>query len=95
MAYKSASHLQGAYKSMKSKAVEAATLCPHTWAITVLHDKHTNRTTASTYLPEFVQHETPAVAQPFTDAMGNEYQQMTATNYDGDSDEHSCKNNWY
>lgn len=72
LTYKRASHLQNAYKSMKRRAVEAATLRPHTPAITVLHDKHINRATAVTYLPEFGQLEMPAVAQPFTDAMDTE-----------------------
>ncbi len=85
--YKSASHLQDAYKSMKRRAVVAATLRPHTQAITELHDRHTSRATAVTYLPEFAQPETPTVAQPSTDAVDAEDQQIAATNYDGDADE--------
>ena len=51
---------------MKSRAVEAATLRPHTQAITMLHDKHTHSATATTYLPEFVQPETPVVVHRAT-----------------------------
>ena len=76
---------------MKSRAVEAATLRPHTQAITMLHDKHTHSATATTYLPEFVQPETSVVVQPLAHTMGTEDQQITAANYDGESDEQSCK----
>ena len=46
---------------MKSRVVEAATLRPHTQAVTVTvsHDKHTNPAVATTYLLEFDQPETP------------------------------------
>ena len=46
---------------MKSRVVEAATLRPHTQAVTVTvsHDKHTNPAVATTYLLEFDQPKTP------------------------------------
>ena len=67
--YKSASHLQDAYKSMKRRAVQQATLRPHTQTIRELRSSHTNREAAVAYLPEFAQPEPPTVAQPFVDAM--------------------------
>ena len=84
--YKSASHLQDAYKSMKRRAVRQATLRPHTQTIRELRSSHTNREAAVAYLPEFAQPEPPTVAQPFVDATDT-VDQDQAPNYDGDSDE--------
>jgi len=86
--YKSASHLQDAYKSMKRRAVRQATLRPHTQTQTIreLRSSHTNREAAVAYLQEFAQPEPPTVAQPFVDATDT-VDQDQAPNYDGDSDE--------
>ena len=84
--YKSASHLQDAYKSMKRRAVRQATLRPHTQTIRELRSSHTNREAAVAYLQEFAQPEPPTVAQPFVDATDT-VDQDQAPNYDGDSDE--------
>ena len=84
--YKSASHLQDAYKSMKRRAVRQATLRPHTQTIRELRSSHTNREAAVAYLPEFAQPEPPTVAQSFVDATDT-VDQDQAPNYDGDSDE--------
>eukprot|EP00986_Skeletonema_menzelii_P003893 scaffold1261_cov155-Skeletonema_menzelii.AAC.3 len=81
--YKSSSHLQDAYKSMKRRAVEKATLRPHAQAVRELSAAHTNRATAASYLPEFPQPEVAEVAHPFVDAMETEDQQAP---YDGDSE---------
>jgi hypothetical protein len=88
--YKSASHHQDAYKSMKRRAVQQATLRPHTQTITI-RELRSSREAAVAYLPEFAQSEPPTVAQPFVDATDTvDQDQAPNYDYDGDSDEPEC-----
>eukprot|EP00984_Skeletonema_dohrnii_P030402 scaffold21816_cov133-Skeletonema_dohrnii-CCMP3373.AAC.1 len=88
--YKSASHLQHAYKSMLKRRRQEATLRPHTQSLRDLHEQHTNAETRARYLPQFATPVPATTAQPFVDAMETENEQ--AATYDGDVEEDAPQN---
>ena len=95
MTYKSASHLQHAYKTKLRRDRQAATLRPHTQRLNALKDKHTNAANREQYVTQFATPVAATTAQPFVDAAmnlgdnnqvpnNNQAQTDAAPTYDGD-----------
>jgi hypothetical protein len=92
--YKSASHLQHAYKSMMRRNRQEATLRPHRETLRNLHEQHTNATTRAQFLPQFAPPVEATTAQPFVDAVEEAPAQVAgagpteqALTYDADMDD--------
>ena len=86
MTYKSASHLQHAFKIMRRRAVQQATLRQHSHRLNVLHEAHTNGDNAAAFRPHFTQPEVATVAQPAVESMDTEEHEQGAA-YDADLEE--------
>eukprot|EP00986_Skeletonema_menzelii_P010611 scaffold5229_cov137-Skeletonema_menzelii.AAC.3 len=71
MTYKSASHLQQAYKSMVKRRRQQATLRSHNETLRELNEQHTNAATRAQFLPQFAPPVQATTAQPFVDAVMN------------------------
>ncbi len=91
--YKSACHLQHAYKSMLRRRRREATLRPHTQRLQVLHDRHTNAETRAQYLPQFAAPVPATTAQPFVDAAMDIGDHDQAPTYDADLEVDVPQNN--
>lgn len=62
--YKTAAYLKDAYKSMKRRAVESATIRPHVHTLNKLKEMHTNEDTNRSFDRDFPQNERAAQIQP-------------------------------
>jgi len=85
MTYKSASHLQHAYKTKLRRDRQAATLRPHTQRLNDLKVKHTNAANREQYATQFATPVAATTAQPFVDAMETEEQE--GATYDADDEQ--------
>ena len=83
--YKSASHLQQAFKSMKRRQLQQATLRPHAQRLRELRDEHTNAENRTHYVAQFAAAEPATTSQPFADAMETEEQE--GATYDADDEQ--------
>jgi hypothetical protein len=93
--YKTSSYLKDAYKSMKRRAVQSATIRPHVQKLGCLKEMHTNGNTNRSFDREFPQLEKAVQIQPIkeSDANVNRSSSPIQTMHDATAEDFQNDNN--